>query len=536
MLKRLGHFSMMMKVVIPTAVMLVVALGIVALAESGLSGLAAQTHQIINVTARREALSLAMTASVNGITANEKNAMLMTDKAGLDVFAAAYVTEIDHLKQDVAELRALAVDRDETRRLDGIVEAIDAYYGTGGQLYDLMVDRQFDAAHALSTGAAQVARERLIALIKAELDETSGAMKRADAQADLLYHRTVILVAGFSSAGLLIAFFAVQWITTRFIVRPLRRIADAMGRISNDDFTVAIEEADRADEIGALGRALKVFRARSVALSEKSTNLKIAHDEIRDLNTVLERRVEERTAALNEAHRELLAKARLSSIGELTASVAHELRNPLSTLRNTIHVIAQTAAAHAIGIERQLTRCWRTIDRCDGIVGDLLDFANNGALHCASLRLDPWLAALLDGVEIPPGIVLERRLAAPGVAVSADAERLRCAIRNVIENAIQAMADGAGLAARRITVSTVAGDDVSIAIADTGPGMPENVLARVFEPLFSTRAFGTGLGLPTVKQIVEQHGGAIDIASAPGSGTRIVLRLPARAAKEAIAA
>ena len=93
-------------------------------------------------------------------------------------------------------------------------------------------------------------------------------------------------------------------------------------------------------------------------------------------------------------------------------------------------------------------------------------------------------------------------------------------------------------AERRITVDARPGPAsvAAIVVADTGPGMPADVLAQVFEPLFSTKSFGTGLGLPTVKQIVEQHGGTIAIASAPGSGTRITIRLPLAAARTTAAA
>ncbi|HEY3917129.1 MAG TPA: HAMP domain-containing protein, partial [Stellaceae bacterium] len=329
MLKRLENVSMMKKVVIPTAVMLVVALGIVAFAERGLSKLTAQTHTIINVTAARQALALSMTAAVNGVAASEKNAMLMTDQGGLDGFASAYVGEIDHLKDDVGQLIALASDTDEIARLDRIGQGIEAYYATGRQLYQLMVAKRYDEAHALSTGAAQDAREKLIALINEEVDQTTVDMRRADAQADALYRRTFGLLAALSLGGLVLALVTVYWITTRFIVRPLTGITDSMGRISRGDFAVPIDEAGRRDEIGILGRALAVFRERSIALRENAQRLKTAHDEIRALNDVLERRVEERTAALNEAHRELIVKERLSSLGELTATVAHELRNPL---------------------------------------------------------------------------------------------------------------------------------------------------------------------------------------------------------------
>jgi signal transduction histidine kinase len=541
MLKRLENFGMMTKVVIPTCVMLTVALGIVLLAESGLGTLTAQTHEIINVTATRQALALAMSASANGVAASEKNAMLMTGKTGLDVFASAYVSEIDHLNDDVAQLKKLAVDPAETARLDRIGQAIDAYYATGQQLYDLMVDRRFDDAHVLSTGAAQDARERLIALIKDEVDRTAAEMQRADAEADALYQRTSRWLSALSVGGLLVAFLMVYWITTRFIVGPLTKITEAMGRISHGDLAVAIEEADRGDEIGVLGRALAVFRQRSLALRENSERLTTAHDEIRALNAVLEQRVEERTAALNAAHRDLLAQERLSSLGTLTATVAHELRNPLSTLRNTMHVIGRTVAERGVDIARQMGRCERTIDRCDGIISDLLDFAEAREIHTAATRLDSWLGEVLDGVAMPPTVELQRRLDAPRAVVALDNARLACAVVNVVDNAVEALAgiegaEAGDLRERRITVSTRAAERAEIVIADTGPGMPESTLARVFEPLFSTHAFGTGLGLPTVKQILEQHGGTVEIVSTPGGGTRVALSLPLTSAKSGRAA
>ena len=84
---------------------------------------------------------------------------------------------------------------------------------------------------------------------------------------------------------------------------------------------------------------------------------------------------------------------------------------------------------------------------------------------------------------------------------------------------------------RRLAVATRSGERIEIEIADTGPGMSADVLTRVFEPLYSTRAFGTGLGLPTVKQIVERHGGEVTIDSTLGKGTSVVLSLPVAAAK-----
>jgi signal transduction histidine kinase len=249
---------------------------------------------------------------------------------------------------------------------------------------------------------------------------------------------------------------------------------------------------------------------------------------------VAEKAEAERARAVAEA--ELLQQERMSLLGRLTASVAHELRNPLSTIRNTIHAIHQVVRDGGLQVDRQMARVQRTIDRCDGIIDDLLDYAGAPELNPMAVTLDAWLDTSLDRQKLPPSITLERRLAAPGATVTIDAERLRCAISNLIENAAEAIADAPDLAERRITISTYLGAQAEIVIADTGPGMSTDVLERVFEPLFSTRAFGTGLGLPTVKRIIEQHRGDMVIGSVPGAGTRVHIRLPLAASNSEAAA
>jgi signal transduction histidine kinase len=231
------------------------------------------------------------------------------------------------------------------------------------------------------------------------------------------------------------------------------------------------------------------------------------------------------------AEAEALKHERLSLIGRLTSSVAHELRNPLSTIRNTVHVIGQIAEAGGVDVARPLARCQRTVDRCDGIVRDLLDFASDRELHPMSMRLDTWLDEILPDLKLSDQITLDCRFGASGAVVQVDAERMRCVIGNVMDNAVRAMLDAPDLPERRITVTTSQGATAEIVIADTGPGMSEEVLARAFDPLFSTYPFGTGLGLPTVKQIVEMHGGEIAIDSAPGKGTRVTIRLMLAVAK-----
>lgn len=253
-----------------------------------------------------------------------------------------------------------------------------------------------------------------------------------------------------------------------------------------------------------------------------------ARDVTAEIATELElaRRVEERTAELRTAQEGLIRSERLSVLGQLTATVAHELRNPLSAIRNSVYALKELVASKGLVLDRPLSRIERSIGRCDRIVGDLLDYARSRQLQCMPVVLDQWLGEALDDQKLPEGVGLTHSFGAPGVVVSVDPERLRRVVVNLVENAVQAMVE-AGSPRRELEVSTrPIGREIEIAVSDTGPGISAEVLPKIFEPLFSTRSFGTGLGLPTVKQIVEQHGGRIEVASAVGSGTRVVVRLP----------
>lgn len=248
----------------------------------------------------------------------------------------------------------------------------------------------------------------------------------------------------------------------------------------------------------------------------------------------LQRRVEERTAALQAAQAELVRKERLSALGQLTATMAHELRNPLSAIRNTLFAVKDMASKGGINLERPLGRIERSIERCDRIISDLLDYTRIKELHRSVVASDPWLEDVLNDQRLPAGVEMVKRLGAD-CQIAIDPERMRQVVINLVDNAAQAMADGTG--ERRITVSTArAGELFELAVEDTGSGIPSDVLSRVFEPLFSTKSFGTGLGLPVVKQIIELHGGSIAIDSEVGKGTRVTIRLRTAVQTEEIAA
>ncbi|HZT87640.1 MAG TPA: ATP-binding protein [Stellaceae bacterium] len=248
-----------------------------------------------------------------------------------------------------------------------------------------------------------------------------------------------------------------------------------------------------------------------------------------DLASVRAEKIEMERAKF-AAEAELLKKERLSVLGQLTATVAHELRNPLSAIRNTLFSIKEIADAKDVNLSRPAARMERSIDRCDRIIGDLLEYTKQRELRRTPVRFDHWLEEVVGEQTIAAGVTLTTELRAPQAVVPMDADRIRRVVINLVDNAVQAMLDQqANCPEKRITVRTEEGAGMlALTVEDTGPGISPENLGRIFEPLFSTKSFGTGLGLATVKQIVTQHEGDIRIDSEVGRGTRVIVELPLR--------
>ncbi len=239
----------------------------------------------------------------------------------------------------------------------------------------------------------------------------------------------------------------------------------------------------------------------------------------------LEELVAARTRELEAAQDELVRREKLALLGQLTADVAHELRNPLGTIQTSLYTLKGQVEGGEGRTASAIERAERNIRRCDRIIQELLDTTRNTPPELRPIELDPWLAAQLDEEPPPRNVTLHRRLDS-GVVIEVDEERLRRCVLNILTNAYQAAAEQRDGTAE-VTVATAAGDGrAQITIADSGKGMPDDVRQRLFEPLFSTRSFGVGLGLTVARQIIEQHGGGIEVESEENRGTTVLLWLP----------
>jgi PAS domain S-box-containing protein len=227
---------------------------------------------------------------------------------------------------------------------------------------------------------------------------------------------------------------------------------------------------------------------------------------------------------------QLVDQKQMATIGQVAATVSHELRNPLGAIRNSMALVRQVTRDKQLGIDRALDRVDRNIERCTTIISELLDFTRRKELNRQPTAIDPWLEEMLAEQTLPPDVALERELGASD-EVAIDRDKFRQVVVNLIENAAQALQDPTWQPPeghrRFIIVRTeTAGPHVRLSVIDSGPGIAREVMDRIFEPLFTTKSFGVGLGLPTVRQIVEQHGGTIDVESRINEGSAFTIWLP----------
>lgn len=286
-----------------------------------------------------------------------------------------------------------------------------------------------------------------------------------------------------------------------------------------------------------LYRALQNVRRYAAELQTANEKLQASEEELRAANEELQATEEELRASneelqaaneeLRDTQEQLVRSERLAAIGQLAGGVGHELRNPLGAIKNAVYYIRGKLTARELA--EQEPRVMEFLDIVDDeinasnkIINDLLGFSRVGKPAVTSTVASKVIKDTLARVAIPENIELNENLGSDAMEITVDPGQIQQVLINVITNAVQAMPEGG-----RLTVGTREKKGFQeIDITDTGGGIADEVKGKIFEPLFTTRAKGIGLGLAVSKSIIDRHGGQIEVKSAAGKGTTFTIRLP----------
>lgn len=248
----------------------------------------------------------------------------------------------------------------------------------------------------------------------------------------------------------------------------------------------------------------------------RAQQLQAANQQLRAANT-----------ALHEAQDQLIRKERLATLGQLASSVGHELRNPLGVMNNAVYFLEATLPDAPPKVVEYFGILRAQVRQSERIIGDLLDFARVKPPQRDRVQLDELLVEQLGRAMVPPQVRVERALSPAATAVYVDPVQIGQVLLNVMVNAVQAMGEAGGV----LTLTSHEREGrVYLEVRDTGPGMTPEVLARIFEPLFTTKTRGIGLGLAVSRMLARANDGEIAVSSRPGQGATFSVALPAAAA------
>jgi len=310
--------------------------------------------------------------------------------------------------------------------------------------------------------------------------------------------RTRLMLILIGCGGFLLGLIGAVVLAKR-ITGPLQKLVDGTVRISKGDFTQTISAGSR-DEIGDLARSF--------------------NEMTRDLLETRRR--------MEDANLKLIQAEKLASIGRISASIAHEIRNPLTSVKLNIQKLMQNEQLDEEEKEH-LSISQEGIGQIEKFIKELLNFTRVSDLNPERFSVvqivEESLKMMRNSFQ-EKRIVLEKNFAADLPAVVVDGDKIRQVFLNILRNAVEAVEEGGkiGLALSRVKENGVA--KIKVRISDDGCGIPEKDWENIFEPFYTTKPSGFGLGLSNARKIVEQHRGSIRVTKTKGKGTTFEVRIP----------
>jgi signal transduction histidine kinase len=347
----------------------------------------------------------------------------------------------------------------------------------------------------------------------------------------LLYLFLGVMLVFLLSAGLVL---------DRQVRKPIKHLADASGRLAGGNFDMPLPRPG-GDEIGTLVASFAGMRDAIRTHTEK----------LSDANEQLCHEIEERKkaqGALSTAQEELVRQEKLAILGQLSGSVGHELRNPLGVMNNAVYFLKTVLSEGDETVREYLGIIENEIRNSQRIITDLLDFARTGTPQTQAVTARELLDESFGKCALPENVALRTDFPDTLPALRVDPLQTGQVLQNLITNAVQAMPRGGSLrigakyvrcalsdvrcfegnnVERRTSNVAPDTDFVEISVEDSGEGITPENLKKLFQPLFTTKARGIGLGLVVCRNLAEANGGRIEVESELGKGTTFTVVLPA---------
>jgi PAS domain S-box-containing protein len=257
---------------------------------------------------------------------------------------------------------------------------------------------------------------------------------------------------------------------------------------------------------------------------------KLAEETIRKLNDELETKVQKRTKQLLEAQEEMVRKEKLAVLGQVAGSVGHELRNPLGVMNNAVYFLQAVLTDADDSVKEYLNIIKSEIASSERIVSDLLDSVRTKPPHPEVVGLAELIDQTLRKSTIPPSVTVKLDIPELLPPLWGDAMQIHQVLRNLISNGVEAMPEGGTLEIR--AVADEAAKNVAIGVRDSGIGMTAEQVGKLFQPLYTTKARGIGLGLVVVRNLTQANGGTVEVRSEQGKGSLFLVSLPAADKRE----
>jgi len=408
------------------------------------------------------------------------------------------------------------------------MESIRADYAALGDLFSQVTANYEEIQNVIQEGASQgridtaiELEERLLAqlLITSHtvITDASGLAEGARAEVGEAQRLASNLTLGLM-IGLAIVVTTSSLLVARSISKPLDELTRGAEIIGKGDLEHRVGIKTK-DELGQLAAAFN-------EMTESLKKTTASRDE-------LEREVTERKRseeALRDAQEQLVRQEKLAILGQLAGGVGHDLRNPLSAIKNAAYFLNMVLEEPDPEVEEPDPEVKETLEilekevgTSEAIISSLLDFARAKSPTKRKISVNEILQETLSRTAVPNNIEVLQEISETLPKILADPDQLGQVFGNVILNGIQAMTEGGQLT---IKSEAPAPGRISVSITDTGVGIPEEQLNKLFEPLYTSKAKGIGLGLAIVKILVEGHGGTIEVESEPGKGSTFTVKLP----------